>query len=90
MNLYKQIFMFYCKQRFVFTVNKEAKVGDQVICHFHHGDIDDTFEIVIGKLTRIDDDYPSGSIDNIEYDFASEGHTSTIFKITSENEQTQS
>lgn len=73
-----------------YTVSKGASIGDQVICQFYTNDIEDTFEIVIGTLTRIDVDYPSGSIDNIEYDFASEGHTSTIFKITSENEQTQS
>lgn len=64
-----------------YTVSKGAQIGDRVICHFYSRYLKDTFQVIIGTLTRIDDEYPSGSIDNIEYDFASEGHTTTLFKI---------
>lgn len=62
-------------------LNESPKVGDMVMVIMYTDSIENPFEVLIGKLTRLDTDEPYGSIDGVEIDFASEGHTSKIFKI---------
>jgi hypothetical protein len=62
------------------VLNDKPKVGDVVMVIMYTHSIEEPFEVITGTLTRLDEE-PSGSINNEEVYFASEGHTSKIFKI---------